>query len=93
MLEKSAKNKQQRRNNHSSINLKTIMEFKLVQSKKKGKNDGDVAISKAMLKEIITLLNKVDCTCVWCDATQEYLKVQDVPQDLVDELIMLDKLC
>ena len=43
------------------------MEFKLVQSKKKGKNDGDVAISKAMLKEIITLLNKVDCTCVWCD--------------------------
>ena len=69
------------------------MEFKLVQSKKKGKNDGDVAISKTMLKEIITLLNKVDCTCVWCDATQEYLKVQDVPQDLVDELIMLDKLC
>ena len=69
------------------------MEFKLVQSKKKGKNDGDVAISKAMLKEIITLLNKVDCTCVWCDATQEYLKVRDIPQDLLDVLIMLDKLC
>ena len=70
------------------------MEFKLVQSKKKGKIDGgNVAISKAMLKEIITLLNKVDCTCVWCDASQEYLKVQDVPQELVDELILLDKLC
>lgn len=69
------------------------MEFKFVQSKKKGNDDGNVSISKAMLKEIITLLNKVDCTCVWSDATQEYLKVRDVPQDLVDELIMLDKLC
>ena len=55
-------------------------------------NGNEVSISKSTVKELISILDKVDCTCVWSDEDNQYIKVHDVPQKLVDELILKLKL-
>lgn len=55
-------------------------------------NNNQVSISKDTVKTLISLLNHVECTCVWSEHDNQYIKVNDIPDGLVDELIMKLKL-
>lgn len=50
-----------------------------------------VTVSQKTLDEVINLLSQVECTCVWSEIDNQYLKVNDIPKKLVDELKMLSK--
>ena len=58
------------------------MNFTVKASKK------EISISKETMKKLISLLDKVDCTCVWSEEDNQYIKIQDIPTELVDELIL-----
>lgn len=48
----------------------------------------EISISKETMRALISLLYKVECTCVWSEQDNQYIKIQDVPTELVDELIL-----
>ena len=48
----------------------------------------EISISKETMKALISLLDKVDCTCIWSEQDNQYIKIQDIPTELVDELIL-----
>lgn len=48
----------------------------------------EISISKETMKKLISLLDKVDCTCIWSEEDNQYIKIQDIPTELVDELIL-----
>ena len=48
----------------------------------------EISISKETMKKLISLLDKVDCTCIWSEQDNQYVKIQDIPSELVDELIL-----
>ena len=50
-----------------------------------------VTVPQKTLNEVINLLSQVECTCVWSKIDNQYLKVNDIPKKLVDELKMLSK--
>lgn len=56
------------------------MEFKMKT------NSNEVSISKNTIRDIISLLSNVDCTCVWSEMDNQYIKVNDIPQDIIKEL-------
>ena len=58
------------------------MEFTVKTSK------NEISISKETMRTLISLLDKVECTCIWSKQDNQYIKVQDVPTELVDELIL-----
>lgn len=66
------------------------MEFTL-KSSNKNKNSKTVSIPKKTVEEIIDILSNVECTCVWSDRDNQYIKVNDVPSEIVEELNMLIK--
>ena len=51
-------------------------------------SNNEISISKETMKALISLLDKVDCTCVWSEQDNQYIKIQDIPSELVDELIL-----
>lgn len=53
---------------------------------------GEISISRETMNSLISLLDKVECTCVWSAKDNQYIKVQDVPSGLVNELITKIKL-
>ena len=67
------------------------MEFTL-KSSKKNKDSKTVLIPKKTVEEIIDILYNVECTCVWSARDNQYIKVNDVPSEIVEELNMLAKL-
>ena len=69
----------------------TIKPLKDKNSKQPGANK-TVAVPKKTLIEVINLLSQVECTCVWSEIDNQYLKVNDIPKNVVDELRMLLKL-
>ena len=69
----------------------TIKPLKDKNNKQPGANK-TVAVPKKTLIEIINLLSQVECTCVWSEIDNQYLKVNDIPKNVVDELKMLLKL-
>ena len=66
------------------------MEFTL-KSSNKNKNSKTVSIPKKTVEEIIDILSNVECTCVWSASDNQYIKVNDVPSEIVEELSMLTK--
>lgn len=55
-------------------------------------NNNEVSVSKDTIKKLIELLQHVDCTCVWAEHDNQYIKVNDIPNNIVDELIVKLKL-
>ncbi len=53
----------------------------------KNKNKNEISISKNLVEDLINILDKVDCTCVWSEKDQQYIKVNDIPKSIVEELI------
>ena len=68
------------------------MEFKVVKSKEKKGKTSSVSISADLLDEVISILSNVDCTCVWSPTDNQYIKVNDIPQSLIDDLVVSKKL-
>lgn len=72
------------------------MDFKITPLKDKKKNQAgsnkSVVVPLKTLNEVINLLSQVECTCVWSEIDNQYLKINDIPKSLVDELKMLKKL-
>ena len=68
------------------------MEFKVIKSKEKKGKASSVSISADLLDEVISILSNVDCTCVWSPADNQYIKVNDIPQSLIDDLVVAKKL-
>jgi hypothetical protein len=68
------------------------MEFKVVKSKEKKGKTSSVSISADLLDEVISILSNVDCTCVWSPTDNQYIKVNDIPQSLIDDLVVAKKL-
>ena len=68
------------------------MEFKVVKSKEKKGKTSSVSISVDLLDEVISILSNVDCTCVWSPTDNQYIKVNDIPQSLIDDLVVAKKL-
>ena len=68
------------------------MEFKVVKSKEKKGKTYSVSISADLLDEVISILSNVDCTCVWSPTDNQYIKVNDIPQSLIDDLVVAKKL-
>lgn len=66
------------------------MEFTL-KSSKKNKDSKSVSVPKGTVEKIIDILSNVECTCVWSDSDNQYIKVNDVPSEIVEELNMLSK--
>lgn len=66
------------------------MDFKVVSKNNKcGKNKTrSVNIPESVLNEVIDLLSCVECTCVWSPVDNQYVKVNDIPTDLVEQLKM-----
>lgn len=60
------------------------MDFRISSSKKIDKNM--VSVPKETVESLISLLSNVECTCVFSDKHQEYFKVNDVNQEIVEEL-------
>lgn len=55
-------------------------------SKLKEKNDNTVSISAQLLEEVVSVLRNVECTCVWSEHDGQYIKVNDVDQDMVQDI-------
>ena len=68
------------------------MEFKVIKSKEKKGKTSSVSISADLLDEVISILSNVDCTCVWSPTDKQYIKVNDIPQSLIDDLVVAKKL-
>ena len=68
------------------------MEFKVIKSKEKKGKTSSVSISTDLLDEVISILSNVDCTCVWSPTDNQYIKVNDIPQSLIDDLVVVKKL-
>ena len=68
------------------------MEFKVIKSKEKKGKTSSVSISTDLLDEVISILSNVDCTCVWSPTDNQYIKVNDIPQSLIDDLVVAKKL-
>lgn len=71
------------------------MEFKIVskQNKKdKMSVQQNVSIPVDVLDEVIDLLSNVECTCVWSPGDNEYVKVNDIPSSLLEQLKMCKSL-
>ena len=68
------------------------MEFKVIKSKEKKSKTSSVSISADLLDEVISILSNVDCTCVWSPTDNQYIKVNDIPQSLIDDLVVAKKL-
>ena len=51
-------------------------------------NNNQVSLSKDTVQKLIDVLKWTECTCVWSEFDNQYIKVNDVPGKLVDELIM-----
>ena len=68
------------------------MEFKVIKSKEKKGKTSSVSISADLLDEVISILSNVDCTCVWSPTDNQYIKVNDIPQSLIDDLVVAKKL-
>ena len=66
------------------------MEF-ILKSSKTNKDSKTVSIPKKTVEEIIDILSNVECTCVWSASDNQYIKVNDVPSEIVEELSMLSK--
>ena len=65
------------------------MDFKVVsKNKKKNGADKSVNVSESVLNEVINLLSNVECTCVWSPVDNQYIKVNDIPTELVERLKM-----
>ena len=65
------------------------MEYKLKKSKS---SSYSVTIPSELVERIIELLSNVDCTCIWSPIDNQYIKVNDVPKDIVRELVLATKL-
>lgn len=61
------------------------MDFKL-SALKKNKTGKSVSVPVETLDKVIHLLSKVECTCIWSDYDNQYIKINDIPESLVDEL-------
>ena len=61
------------------------MNFKL-SPLKKNKTEKSVSVPVETLDKVIHLLSKVECTCIWSDYDNQYIKINDIPESLVDEL-------
>ena len=68
------------------------MEFKVIKSKEKKGKTSSVSISADLLDEVISILSNVDCTCIWSPTDNQYIKVNDIPQSLIDGLVVVKKL-
>ena len=68
------------------------MEFKVIKSKEKKGKTSSVSISADLLDEVISILSNVDCTCIWSPTDNQYIKVNDIPQSLIDDLVVVKKL-
>ena len=68
------------------------MEFEVIKSKEKKGKTSSVSISADLLDEVISILSNVDCTCVWSPTDNQYIKVNDIPQSLIDDLVVAKKL-
>lgn len=60
------------------------MDIKFSNLKKK--NDNTVSISAQLLEEVVSVLRNVECTCVWSEHDGQYIKVNDVGQDMVHDI-------
>ncbi len=54
--------------------------------------DSSVEISNELAQRVIELLSNVDCTCIWSQQDNQYIKVNDIPTDVVRELELAIKL-
>jgi len=61
------------------------MDFKL-SALKKNKTEKSVSVPVETLDKVIYLLSKVECTCIWSDYDNQYIKINDIPESLVNEL-------
>lgn len=70
------------------------MDFTIKGMNKNGKsgNNKMVTLPKATVEKVIDLLSNVECTCVWSSYDNQYLKVNDIPKDIVTELQTMIKL-
>jgi hypothetical protein len=63
------------------------MEFKLSPLKKNSKTqEKTVPVPASLLHEISALLFKAECTAVYDPRNCEYIKLNDIPEDLSDRL-------
>ena len=62
------------------------MEFKLSALKQTKSNEKTVAVPVSLLNEISTLLFKAECTAVYDPRNCEYIKLNDIPEDLSDRI-------
>lgn len=51
-------------------------------------NNNQVSLSKDTVQKLIDLLRWAECTCVWSDFDNQYIKVHDIPDGLVEDLMM-----
>lgn len=66
------------------------MDFTVRKSNKA--KDSSVEISNELAQRVIELLSNVDCTCIWSQKDNQYIKVNDIPTDIVHELELAIKL-
>ena len=68
------------------------MDFRLVTKQNKrsetSAQTADVTVPAVVLDEVIELLENVECTCVWSPIDSQYVKVNDIPVSLVEQLKM-----
>ena len=55
-------------------------------------NNNELSVSKDTIKKLVELLQHVDCTCVWSEHDNQYIKVNDIPNNNVNDLIVKLKL-
>ena len=62
------------------------MDFKLSKLKSSKTNEKMVSVPKSLLDELMHLTYKAECTAVWDERDNEYIKLNDIPSDLSDRI-------
>jgi hypothetical protein len=62
------------------------MDFKLSKLKSSKTSEKMVSVPKSLLVELMHLTYKAECTAVWDARNNEYIKLNDIPEDISDRI-------
>lgn len=69
------------------------MDYKIINKKNQNKQAADkILINVDLLEYIYDMLRSVDGTCVWSPNDNQYIKVSDIDETVVDEIGLMLKI-
>lgn len=61
------------------------MDYKIINSNNKGKQNA-ILVDVTLLEYLYDMLRNVDGTCVWSPSDNQYIKVSDIDETVIEEI-------